>query len=183
MVMENTLSRSGDDLFSEKTTLRLPAELRDELKNPLGELVKEGELEVILKDVGRIVTVGDKCSLTLHKIGLTPHIAIVDFKVERKDVNEMKAELQNIGKIVINVDNPPGALNKELWDVVKKAYQADEKVRIEVSGEEDLATLPCVWLAPENTAVIYGLPNVGLIVVLDLQKAKKMVCDVLMKME
>lgn len=157
--------------------------MRDELKDPLGDVVKEEQLESILGNVGRIVTVGDRCSLTLHKMGSTPDIAVIDFQIERNDVQDMRAELQNIGQIVINVDNPPGAITKELWDAVEKAYQGDEKVRIEVSGEEDLATLPCVWLAPENTAIIYGLPDVGLVVVLDLQKAKMMVKDVLMKME
>ena len=70
--------------------------MRNELKNPLGEVVSEEQLESILKDVERIVTVGDRCSLTLHERGLAPHIAVVDFLIERKDVKYMKKELQKI---------------------------------------------------------------------------------------
>lgn len=157
-------------------------ELRDELKNPLGEVVVEDQLERILKNVDNLVSVGDECSLTLYKMGFVPDIAVVDFKVQRGDVRNKRAQIKEIGQIVINVDNPPGAITKELWNAVEKAYKMEEKVRIEVLGEEDLATLPCVWLAPENTAVLYGLPNIGLVVVLDEHEAKMKVKNVLTKM-
>jgi len=34
-----------------------------------------------------------------------------------------------------------------------------------VEGEEDLLTLPVIVLAPESTAVIYGQPMEGLVIV------------------
>jgi uncharacterized protein (UPF0218 family) len=182
MQMESTRSRS-DNFFGIKKTLRLPAKLRDELKNPLGDVIDENRLLSILKDVRRIVTVGDECSLTLYKMGIIPDIAVVDFKVQRGDIQNKRAQIKKIGKIVINVNNPPGAITKELWQAVEKAYLTEEKVRIEVSGEEDLATLSCVWLAPQNTAVVYGLPDRGLVVVLDRHKAKQKVKNVLTKMK
>lgn len=157
--------------------------MRDELKNPLGEVVDENQLKGILKDVSRVVTVGDECSLTLYKMGIVPDIAVVDFKVQRGDIQNKRIQIQEIGQIVINVNNPPGAITKELWQAVEKAYMREEKVRIEVSGEEDLATLPCVWLAPKNTAIVYGLPNRGLVVVLDRHEAKLKVKNVLTKMK
>lgn len=180
--MGSTRSRSDNDFIAIKKTVRLPAELRDELKNPLGEVVDENQLERILKNVDNLVSVGDECSLTLYKMGLVPDIAVVDFKVQRGDIRNKRAQIKEIGQIVINVDNPPGAITKELWNAVEKAYQMEEKVRIEVLGEEDLATLPCVWLAPENTAVLYGLPDIGLVVVLDEHEAKMKVKNVLTKM-
>ena len=176
-------SRSGDDAITFIRTRTLPAELRDELKEPLGEVVKEQELECILKNSKNIVSVGDMCSLTLHEMGIALRIAVVDFKIQRHDVQDMQEKIREIGKIVINVDNPPGTITKELWQAVKKAYQMEENVRIEVSGEEDLATIPCIWLAPENTAVVYGLPNIGLVVVLDEHKAKIKVKEVLTRMK
>ncbi|UCG69841.1 MAG: DUF359 domain-containing protein [Thermoplasmata archaeon] len=163
--------------------MRLPEGLRDELKTPLGEVVDEDMLDAILKNVDIIVTVGDKCTLTLYKKGIVPDISVVDFKIQRDDVENLKAQIQEFGKIVINVDNPPGMLTRELWNAVKSAYETEDTVRIEVEGEEDLAALPCVWLAPKNTAVIYGLPNIGLVVVLDEKEAKMKVKDVLKKMK
>jgi uncharacterized protein (UPF0218 family) len=181
--MESTRSRSDDDFIAPERTLRLPDELRDELKNPLGEVVDENQLESILKDVDKIVSVGDQCSLTLYGRGITPDITVVDYKVQRGDIQNMREKIQEIGQIVINVDNPPGAITRELWQAVEEAYQKEEKVRIEVSGEEDLATLPCVWLAPKNTAILYGLPRKGIVVVLDIHEAKMKVKDVLTKMK
>ena len=181
--MESSPSKSDDGLFTLKKTLRLPEDLRNELKQPLGEVVNEAQLKRILKDVSTIVSVGDMCSLSIYKMGFVPDIAVVDFKIERVDVQDMRAQIRKIGQIVINVENPPGTLTEQLWQAVEKAYQSEEKVRIEVSGEEDLATLPCVWLAPENTAVVYGLPNIGLVVVLDEYEARIKVKNVLTKMK
>jgi len=183
MRMESTRSKSDDDFVGIDKTVKLPADLRDELKNPLGEVVDEASLGKILKEVDNIVSVGDLCTYTLYKMGFVPDIAVVDFKVQRGDIPDLKVKIQRIGQTVISVNNPPGKITKELWSAVKRAYETKEKVRIEVDGEEDLATLPCVWLAPKNTAVIYGLPNIGLVVVLDLIKAKMKVKNILTKMK
>ncbi len=160
----------------------MPSELRDELKTPLGEVVDEEKLARILENAGKVVSVGDMCSLTLYDMGFIPDIAIVDFKIQRGDISNLKDRIQEIGQNVINVENPPGMITEQLWHAVERAYQAENKVRIEVDGEEDLATLPCVWLAPKNTAVVYGLPDVGLVVVLDKHDAKIKVKNVLTKM-
>ncbi|UCE38135.1 MAG: DUF359 domain-containing protein [Thermoplasmata archaeon] len=160
----------------------MPDDLRDELKNPLGEVVLERELSGILRHFKKVVSVGDQCSFTLFKMGFTPDIAVVDYMVQRNDVGTMREQIEKIGQIVINVKNPPGVLTKDLWNAVKSAYQREEKVRIEVDGEEDLATLPGVWLAPEKTAVVYGLPNIGLVLVKDEDDAKMKVKNVLTHM-
>ena len=161
----------------------MPEELRDELKEPLGEVVNEEQLDGLLKNVTNLVSVGDLCSLTLYRMGRIPDIAVVDFKSHRQDIEGMRAQIQKIGQIVINVECPPGTITRQLWDAVEKAYHIKEKVRIEVSGEEDLATIPCVWLAPENSAIVYGLPDIGLVVVLDEHEAKIKVKDVLTRMK
>ncbi len=175
--------RSDDDFFGQKDFLSLPFNLRDELKVPLGKIVLEDELAEILTDYHKVVTVGDQCSFTLYNMGLIPDIACVDFMVKRGDIGDMKGEIQKIGQIVINVENPPGVLTKELWNVVKKAYEREEKVRIEVAGEEDLATLAFVWFAPEKTAVVYGLPDIGLVMVTDFKEARIKVKKVLTNMK
>jgi uncharacterized protein (UPF0218 family) len=181
--MESTPSRSDDDFFGQKDSLSLPIDLRNELKTPLGMIVLEDELAEILKDSYKIVTVGDQCSHTLYRLGLVPDIAVVDFMVQRGDIGDMKEDIQKIGQIVINVESPPGVLTKDLWNAVKDAYKKEDAVRVEVVGEEDLATLPCVWLAPNNTKVVYGLPNIGLVVVTDFKKARIKVKNVLTKMK
>ena len=152
------------------------------LKDPLGDVVLEDDMGEELQDLEKIVTVGDLCSLTLFDRNIIPNIAVVDFATRRGDVGDKREKIRKIGQSVINVKNPPGVITKDLWDAVKSAYESEVPVRIEVSGEEDLATLPAVWLPKENTVVIYGLPDVGLILVKDLQVARKMVKNVLTKM-
>jgi uncharacterized protein (UPF0218 family) len=182
MQTENTRSKSGEQLFSDKKQLELPIKYRAVLKDPLGEVVSEDDIGEELRGFEKIVTVGDLCSLTLYERNIIPDIAVVDFATRRGDVGDKREIIRKIGQSVINVNNPPGVITRDLWDAVESAYKSQVPVRIEVSGEEDLATLPAVWHAPENSAVIYGLPDVGLIMVKDLHVAKKMVMNVLTKM-
>ena len=68
----------------------------------------------------------------------------------------------------MNVDNPPGTITDELWETIEKAkYLAAEEsnILIVVNGEEDLAVIPCVLMAPENTVILYGQPGEGIVVV------------------
>jgi uncharacterized protein (UPF0218 family) len=181
--MANMHSRSDNDIEQFKRTVRLPIELRNELKVPLGRLVSEGELVGIVSDREKIVTVGDICSLTLFKLGIIPDITIVDFKTRRGSIMELREEITKIGQIVINVNNPAGMITEQLWNALEKAYHMNVKVRIEVIGEEDMATLPSVLMASNHTVVIYGLPDIGMIAVLDMNKAKQKVKDVLRKIK
>lgn len=174
-------SRS-DDFFRSRVTLHLPEELRDALKVPLGTVIPEKELRSRVENADRVVSVGDMCSLTLFKLGIVPHIAVVDFRTKRGDVEELGAEIRKIGQIVINVKSPAGEITRELWDAVSRGYASSSPVRIEVTGEEDLAALPAIWLAPQNTAVVYGLPGEGLVVV-KAEEARMKVKDVLTRMK
>ncbi len=182
MQTENTHSKSDNDIVWKNGILKLSKEYRSELKHPLGEVVLENQLKEVLSKSLKIVTVGDLCSLTLFEHDIIPDIAVVDYATRRGDVGDKREEIRKIGQSVINVNNPPGVLTRELWDAVKNAYHSKVPVRIEVTGEEDLAALAAVWFAEDKTAVIYGLPHVGLIVVTDIKDAKKKVKAVLAKM-
>jgi len=135
---------------------KIPEEKQEELRKPLGKIVKEIEEKIN----GKIVSVGDMVTIYLIKKGFKPNIAIVDYKIERKGHNE-KFEYP----FKIKVKNPPGMITRELWNAVATAYAENKNTLIEVDGEEDLAALPAIYLAPENTTVIYGLRNKGMVVV------------------
>ena len=56
----------------------------------------------------------------------------------------------------------------------------EKTIRIEVDGEEDLATLPAIFLAPNrDVTIIYGLPDKGVVIVKTIEeniiKAKKII--------
>lgn len=163
----------------------LPENLKDTLKQHIGKLVDEPTLLKLLKKEKAIVTVGDKVTYTVLKHGFTPLLCIVDFVLERKqDPEEMKKLIQMFGLIHLKIKNPPGTITDELWDAIQTVYQNPQNgpICIEVDGEEDLASLAAIYLAPRGVTVIYGLPNKGVVVVNATEDHKQKVKEVLDKM-
>ncbi len=84
----------------------------------------------------------------------------------------------------MTVKNPPGCISDDLWSAIETAYKFLEKgsLRIEVMGEEDLAALPAIFLAPRDVTVIYGLPDRGVVVVKVVEENKRKAKEILDKM-
>jgi uncharacterized protein (UPF0218 family) len=61
----------------------------------------------------------------------------------------------------VKVRNPAGTLTDELMEALK----LPTPLRIEVEGEEDLATLACGMLLPEGAVILYGQPGEGVVAV------------------
>ncbi|HUS98920.1 MAG TPA: DUF359 domain-containing protein [Candidatus Thermoplasmatota archaeon] len=163
----------------------LPDDLKDTLKGHIGKLVDEPELIKLLKKEKFIVTVGDKVTYTVLKHGIIPVLCIVDFILERKPYpSEMKACIQGFGRVHLKIKNPAGTITDELWNAIQTVFQNMQKgpVCIEVDGEEDLASLAAIYLAPGGVTVIYGLPNKGVVVVKATTAHKQKVKEVLDRM-
>lgn len=150
--------------MSKRPTLIMPDSMRDELKESLGPIITDEQLPDHVKDQ-LIAVVGDVASAHILKAGYKPKLIIVDFKTRRGDEGELPPEIRTMGKRSIKVVNPPARITPELWDAIEKAYKAKGPVRIEVEGEEDLASLVCIVTAPEGSLVIYGVPGRGMTVV------------------
>ena len=153
----------------------LREEQREELRKPLGKVVKEIKKEELH---GMIISVGDAVTMWLDEHEIKPDISIIDYKIERKRHGK-KFENGN----VIRVKNPAGKITRQLWEAIRKAYEMKEKVRIEVDGEEDLAALPAILMAPAGANVIYGLPSHGMVVVKVGEKEKEVVKKFIEEME
>ena len=163
----------------------LPNTLRDKLKEPIGLLVSEVELIKLLKEEEYIVSVGDQVTYTLLKHNIEPIFCIVDFKIKRNCYpDDIKDKIQSFGKRVMMVKNPPGCISSDLWDIIETAFSnlGKNSLRIEVDGEEDLAALPAILLAPRDVTIIYGLPNRGVVVVKTSKENKRKVKEILDKM-
>ena len=187
--MGSTHSRSDDvggepaQLHPYGVTLTLPESLRSVLKKPFGDIYPDNELKDALEKYGLVAAVGDMTALTLKRLEITPHIAVVDFKTERKELASLEAEIRTIGIKVAKLDNPAATITKALWEAIRSAYGSDDPTRVEVNGEEDLATLVCIHLAPMKSAVVYGQPKEGVVLVEITQKIKNMVRNILANME
>lgn len=146
--------------------MRLPDRLRDSLKSPMGLLIKDSEVtkENILQIISKgdfLITVGDATTEKMIKFGLDPSLQIVDSMEKRNKRNLPMGKTRTILECV----NPAAEITDESISVIKKAFQADMPVRIIVKGEEDLLVLPVALHAPENSVIMYGQPNEGLVIV------------------
>jgi uncharacterized protein (UPF0218 family) len=112
--------------------------------------------------------VGDVTSLTLIEEGFRPKLILVDFKSERREMDPgdpRRARLASYGDHCVRVMSPPAVISDELWDAVERALKGEGTWRVEVTGEEDLAVLPCMAMAAEGARIVYGMPGEGMVVV------------------
>ena len=154
--------------------LKLPKHLRLELKKPFGLLLTGSQTRIIeqlrslIKKVNppKIIVVGDVTSFNLYFSKIKSNLYIIDEKVERAELEEFaKQMLRKIPAKKFEANNPAGHITKALWGAIENAIRENEQAVIFVKGEEDLATIPAVILAPENSIVIYGQPKEGIVVV------------------
>src|SRR3972149_2405225 len=135
MSMEN--SPSAFDEFA-AAPLKLPEQLRELLRWPLGPLVQGPDVLGVIGLSSPVVTVGDFCTLDLVARGRSPDICLVDFKTKRQEDPELRDALSRVGTKVYRITNPPATIVPEAWVVVSEAFKSEERVRVEVRGEEDL---------------------------------------------
>ena len=147
--------------------MQLPDDLRDQLKTPLGNLVSDNDpnKENIIKNFfaeSVIITVGDKTTENMLQLGLKPQIQIIDGLEKRSECAVPADDTINTKH---SCKNPPGEITEESIQVIQKAFSSEPPVRITVDGEEDLLVIPACIFAPENSVVMYGQPNEGLVIV------------------
>jgi len=146
--------------------LFLPENLRNELKIPLGKLIpnNSSEKEDYIRKIYSekvVITVGDATSELLLQMGLIPLLHIVDGQEKRK---KRFLPLADVITTELTVKNNPGEINSESFNLIKNIFEEKPPIRLVVDGEEDLLVLPVCLFAPENSVVMYGQPNEGLVI-------------------
>ncbi len=163
----------------------LPTSLRETLKEPLGYLFDEAKLlQYIKESENDIVSVGDLVTHTLLTHNIHPLFCIVDDHTRRHDLHESKiAMIHTYGTKTVHVENPAGVITEELWDTINKLFTTHESnVLVVVNGEEDLAALPAIYLAPPDVTIIYGMPDKGVVVVPATEHHKQKVKKIIAQM-
>ncbi len=142
------------------------------------------ELNMERKKRRKIVTVGDMVTYNAIKAGITPDVAIVDEKTLRARVSEDVIEnTKQVFLKTVSAVNPAGTLTSELITAIKEALNSKHPMRIFIEGEEDLATLPAIALAPLSSVIIYGQPFEGVVAVKVTNSKKKLARAIMEKME
>lgn len=146
--------------------MKLPNSLRNELKIPLGILLPTGEdkkenIQKYFSNNPYVITVGDQTTEKMIDFDLIPSLQIIDGFEKRQ-----KRNLPKLGNATeLKIDNPAAEITLESIEMIKKAFTMTPPVRLTVFGEEDLLVLPVCIHAPENSIVLYGQPNEGLVLV------------------
>ena len=146
--------------------LKLSRNIIDEVRKPKGETINSPQ-ELPDPESFRkkgIVVIGDVAFQNLSKYNYPISVAIVDFRVRRKQINytilytaDFESRLLDAPPI-IPVLNAPGVISTQSWFVVLLAYVQKKPSIIGVYGEEDLLGFPATLLAPNGSLVIYGDP-------------------------
>jgi len=146
--------------------VRLPDNLRDQLKKPLGILLQDSDTsrDNISKNIPSgsfIITVGDSTTEKMIKFGFNPSLQIID-SVEKRNKRDLP---EGKSATILTCTNPAAEITDESVSLIQKSFGMALPVRIIVSGEEDLLVLPVAIHAPNNSVILYGQPNEGLVIV------------------
>ncbi len=168
----------------------LSDELREELRKLYGELYPGDGIEtakLIIKNLNnctKIISVGDIVTFNLLSAGLVPDISFVDDRTKRVPASDkiMKGTRHSLFR-TITVENPAGIITEELLQEVSRAMDSDKPIQILVKGEEDLAALPAIAMAPLSSVIIYGLPDKGAVLVRVTESKKKEIQSLLDRMK
>jgi uncharacterized protein (UPF0218 family) len=152
------------------------------LKRPFGTLVPEQDITKqkilsMLEGVKRIFTVGDATTERLVSFGITPDIAVVD-GLERRSRRDRSI---NYHAKEMLCTNPAGTISKEAVNVLQIALKTPPPITVKVKGEEDMLALPLFTLAPKGSAVLYGQPLEGIVLVYITEEKQNQAKDLMEK--
>lgn len=162
---------------------RLPEEMRDELARPLGRLFGPVEisgasfLETVRKS-SFVITVGDRVTETVGKLGRIPDLQIVDSKENR--IPRKPPQVSFVSGF--ETKNPAGGISSSAVEGIRQALAAKKPARLLVAGEEDLLAIPAIILAPTGASLFYGQPGQGIVQVIVDSAAKQRSMSLLTRM-
>ncbi|MFB6177726.1 MAG: GTP-dependent dephospho-CoA kinase family protein [Halobaculum sp.] len=157
--------------MSGSVLLELPASLRSAFKTPLGAVYTDPE-ELLAEGGEPVIAVGDVVTYHLRTAGHDPAVAVLDGKTKRDDVSEEVEAVLSDRAARVPVENPQATLTEELLSALRSAVDDESSVVLHVEGEEDLAALPAILVAPVGASVVYGQPDEGMVLVSVTEDAK-----------
>lgn len=162
LIREGVINSDGFDFrkFLSSYNFNLPTNLRPQLSKSYGTILKR--MPNNLK--GPIIIVGDQTTYDFLRHGLTPFLSIIDLRIQRETIfpDLSKFAFKRLPQVK-NAKNGSGEISAELSKNIINVYEQKIASCIVVDGEEDLATIPAVLLAPIPSRVYYGLRGVGVV--------------------
>lgn len=166
--------------FGFSKDLHLDSGMRKELSGDFGPIM---DGEKIARRIGKdkvIYAVGDVTTATLLGLGYKPKVSVFDYRA-----GKAAARFTAIKKAYANpvcVRNGRGRLSVGMWKAVGDACRKSSPSGIRVYGEEDLASLACIYFARNGEFVMYGMRGRGIAVIRVSRKMKDYVENILKRM-
>jgi len=157
-------------------------ELRHLLSRPLSTVVSLYEAVELSSKAEQAFSVGDVVSRSLLERGMRPHVVIYDEKTHRSVCEPFPSDLLR-GYSLYTAENPAGVITEEAYSLLKRLISRSEDSAVKILGEEDLLGLVVIDLAPVNSAVLYGQPGRGIVLVRVDERYKSMVRSILQRAE
>lgn len=120
--------------------------------------------------------VGDTCVEQFQKHNWPYQLAIYDFLKQKKEYTPHT--ISSSATSIIKAQNPAGQITKVMEQSLNEALRFPGSHLI-VEGEEDLAAVALVLLAPLNSHIYYGQPNVGMVEMIASEQKKEEVYQIL----
>ena len=181
-IRNGEINRNGKLFIKPKwknKTLLLPENIRADLKKPFGEILSEIPSNL---DNSNVITIGDVTTQKFNNKNVNQFLSIIDFLVKREKVFDKLSDLgfeENIE--TINAENPQGEITPDLIIAIQNAFKSNTRKVILVNGEEDLAVLPVLLIAPLGFVIFYGQPDEGLVQVYITEENKEKAFEIVNK--
>lgn len=167
---------SYEDIFKQQTLFTAPDLVRDELRDPIDEVIRgdedrweEAGHQILLKirevRPSFIITVGDVVTHTLQRLDFEPDVSFVDHKSRRKVLDITHTAVHNHGPYENNPGTIKSSIALKFAEIIPDVIKTKDHHQIVIEGEEDMMGLVAILLAPLKAMVLYGQFDQGIVAV------------------
>ena len=135
--------------------IKVGSSARERIKNFRYSLCSVEDIRLLSK-TNKIISVGDVTTENLVNAGIDLKLQVVDLVTKRDEKHFKHVEGS------CQVSSPPGIISVQLMNAIEQILAGKISERIEVKGEEDLAVIPIIFYADNNTVIVYGVPDMGM---------------------
>jgi cytidyltransferase-like protein len=162
-IRNGEINREGKLYLSsqwQNKNLVLPENLRSMLQKPWGKLLTDIPGNI---DGTKTIVVGDATAQKFNRKNSGQFLSIVDFLIQREIKFHQVSDLGFSSQNILQIKNPPGVVTAELFKAIQSAFKTKTQTVILIDGEDDLAVLPVLLIAPLGFNIFYGQPDQGLV--------------------
>lgn len=154
-----------------ESDLKLSPSQRRKFKKPFGKFVIRPDADKMA------IVVGDSSLLKFRDKGWEYDLGVIDYLINRETYFPLVISPKEVS---LQVENLPGTISIKLLAALKIALE-QHFLHVQVIGEEDLAAVALILLAPLKSRIYYGQPGEGLVKIVITEKIKEQIKKILLQ--